>query len=387
MKEKLLSFCMLIAAVWGLAIAMPTEVRAAEFELPELTEDTNNPVWYTIVNNRCGKYATYAGDATKMTLEETATSGSFFYFTGSSDGTVATVKIHNFNTEKSCSETSSWTEDGRVWYIKDVSTAYDGLSISKNDNFSGYDAWNNESGNGLAIAYWTADDIGSTWIIEKVTDASTLIDIASLKNDAVAKMEPMRNAPVLYPTTQLDAYLAKANSTPATNSVKDVATAYNDIVGALKAAQELPNGKKIIFDNIASNHRSGYSFYAKTDSVNAVSDGQTFEDYKYIWTLNGNGDGTFKLYNAELNVYLGSPSQNGKCFTSAASGANYTLRMVDGNNVLLGENIIGLTVGNQTLHQANEGNLMDYGISDFASRWTVKEVTVDVNLHKTAVQA
>ena len=66
MKEKLLSFCMLIAAVWGLAIAMPTEVCAAEYkQLPELTEDTNNPVWYTIKNNRCGKYATYAGDARK----------------------------------------------------------------------------------------------------------------------------------------------------------------------------------------------------------------------------------------------------------------------------------------------------------------------------------
>ena len=389
MKEKLLSFCMLIAVTLGLAIAIPTEVCAAEYkQLPELTDDTNNPVWYTIKNNRCGKYATYAGDAAKMTLESSVTSGSFFYFTGSSDGTMATVKIHNFNTALLCDETNSWTASGREWYIKNATDQYNGLSISKNAEFSGWNSsWNNESGAGKAVAYWYADDIGSTWIIEKVTDASTLIDIAALKADAKAKMELMKNAPVLYPTNSLNSYIAMTDATPGTNSVKDVATAYNSIVGGLNAAQALPDGKKIIFDCSASGGRLGWSFYAKTDSVEAVSDGKAFEDYKYIWTLKHNGDGTYKLYNAELNVYLGSPAQNAKCFTSAASGANYTLRMVDGNNALLGENIIGLTVGNETLHQANGGGLMDYGIGDAASRWIVKEVTVDIDLHKKASQA
>lgn len=389
MKEKLLSFCMLIAVTLGLAIAIPTEVCAAEYkQLPELTDDTNNPVWYTIKNNRCGKYATYAGEAAKMTLESSVTSGSFFYFTGSSDGTMATVKIHNFNTALLCDETNSWTAAGREWYIKNATDQYNGLSISKNAEFSGWNSsWNNESGAGKAVAYWYADDIGSTWIIEKVTDASTFFDIAALKADAKAKMELMKNAPVLYPTNSLNSYIAMTDATPATNSVKDVVTAYNSIVGGLKAAQALPDGKKIIFDCSRDDKRLGWSFYAKTDSVEAVSDGKAFEDYKYIWTLKHNGDGTYKLYNAELNVYLGSPAQNAKCFTSAASGANYTLRMVDGDNALLGENIIGLTVGSETLHQAGGGGLMDYGIGDAASRWIVKEVVVDIDVHKAAVQA
>ncbi|MBO5676459.1 MAG: hypothetical protein J6S07_09120 [Bacteroidaceae bacterium] len=158
MRKFLLTLAVLCGTVG--AWAGPTD-------LPEITTDANNPVWYTIKNVRKAKYATYAGDSQSMTQQNAVEEGSLFYFTGSINDNVATVKIHNkLAGEKLCAATNSWTADGIDWYIS--AKTQTGLSISKTDDFSGNNSWNDFQGKGQTLDYWSATDPGSIWVISKV---------------------------------------------------------------------------------------------------------------------------------------------------------------------------------------------------------------------------
>ena len=142
---------------------------------PELTTDEKNPIWYTIKNVRCGKFATYVGDDKAMTLTSNKLAPTFFYFTGEiTDKDQLKIKIHNYSakasaaqegTEKLCASYNSWTKDGIDWYLLPQNT---GISISNTETPSGDGtSWNNYQGKGEQINYWNAADIGSAWEFEK----------------------------------------------------------------------------------------------------------------------------------------------------------------------------------------------------------------------------
>lgn len=138
---------------------------AGPTDLPEMTTDESNPIWYTIKNVRRGKYATFAGETATMTQtqQDKITQASLFYFTGSVAEGVATVKIHNYSAgNKLCAAYNSWTEAGIDWYIKAQAT---GVSICTSTGE--WDAWNDARGEGELIENWSASDAGSAWVIEK----------------------------------------------------------------------------------------------------------------------------------------------------------------------------------------------------------------------------
>ena len=145
-----------------------TEISSEAHPLSQfITVNEEEIKWLYIKNIRCGKYATYTGESAKMALGADATTKSLFYLTGKVDvsTSMATVKIHNYATEKLCNENKSWTSQGRNWYIQSSQgqNIHPGWAISKTTDLTKNEAWNNESGSGYNIAYWNGNDQGSTW--------------------------------------------------------------------------------------------------------------------------------------------------------------------------------------------------------------------------------
>ena len=153
--------------------------------LPELsTEDDIK--WYTIKNVRKNKYATYAAEG-RMTQQAEVQDASLFYFTGSVENGVATVKIHNGQAGGLLfGDGNAWTEEGIDWYIGAVTST--GVAISKTSNFSGNNSWNDFQGGGAEVDYWGATDAGSIWVIEEFG-----IDV----KETIAKLLKAKESPII----------------------------------------------------------------------------------------------------------------------------------------------------------------------------------------------
>ena len=193
--------------------------------LPEVS--TNDAIkWYTIKNYRQSKYATYAGDNATMTQQANISAAAFFYFTSSS--TEGAVKIHNFSAgDKLCAEYNSWTDTGRDWYLKAQST---GVSICTSTGE--WNAWNDAGGGGQKVEYWSASDAGSAWIIELVTDFTSIIDVPAAKAAAIAELEGLATVSVIYPTAATEAVAA-------INAVEAAGTGLAELNAAIEAINKI----------------------------------------------------------------------------------------------------------------------------------------------------
>ena len=164
----------------------PVAVKESEHALAEfITADENLIKWVNIKNVRCGKYAHYEGESTKMSLkDDKELSKSYFYLTGEIGANSALVKIHNYRTNSLCNETNGWTANGREWTIQ-ASTGEDihpGWAITKGTDLNSNTlSWNNEGGSGNAIAYWTGNDQGSTWAFESASYPGLLARLENMK--------------------------------------------------------------------------------------------------------------------------------------------------------------------------------------------------------------
>ena len=127
----------------GTAWAGPTD-------LPEITTDLENPIYYTIYNTRStqpGGLMYYAGD--EVGMKDGCTSPTLenkykFYFTGSHDA----LYVHNAATSKKLASVGdgnkskgSWTDEGTVWAVG-VSPKGGGLAFGPKGGLNGNGCWN-----------------------------------------------------------------------------------------------------------------------------------------------------------------------------------------------------------------------------------------------------
>ena len=162
--KKISTLLMLFCAFVGMAWAGPTD-------LPTITTDVENPVYYTIYNTRSsqpGGLMYYAGDTvglkdgcTALSLEDKYK----FFFTGTHDA----MYIHNAATGKKLASVDSWTEEGTEWAIG-VSPKGNGLAIGPKGGLDGNGCINeknyetNESTSDFTT--WSANDDGSVFVME-----------------------------------------------------------------------------------------------------------------------------------------------------------------------------------------------------------------------------
>ena len=354
MRKK---FTMLFAALLACVGVMKAEVT----DLPEMS--TGDDIkWYTIKNVRQNKYATYAGDAATMTQDATASAASFFYFTASE--TEGAVKIHNYAAgDNLCAAYNSWTATGIDWYLAAQST---GVSICTSTGE--WNAWNDASGAGQKIEYWSASDAGSAWEISLVTDFSSIIDIAAVKTAACEELDNLAKITVLFG----DATDAKADVeavTAAGTGLDELNAAVETINAVVAEYKKQVNGKNVRFTSYGRNTTDGTDITATTSGAYHTS----LSGDAGIWTLTSNEDGSFKMYNFVSNVYMGATTGNGSHVATCsdfADAAPYTFNAI-------AENTTNLWNKGNTLHADGWGKIVQWNPDNTTSAASIFTVSVE----------
>ena len=142
---------------------------AGPTDLPKITTDLNNPIYYTIVNTRShepGGYMYFAGENVGIKDEQVATVADkhMFYFTGSHDE----LYVHNAATDLKLAYVNSWTEAGTAWAVG-VSPMGGGLAFGPKGGLNSNSCWNDKNystdANTSDFTTWSANDGGSVFLV------------------------------------------------------------------------------------------------------------------------------------------------------------------------------------------------------------------------------
>ena len=141
---------------------------AGPTDLPQITTDLNNPIYYTISNTRSdGKVIYYTAEGVKDENPQVLTDAHKFFFTGSS---LSDVKIHNAEAEKSgllFTGAGAWNATGVSCEI--CVTPYGDGTTGLAIKFSGTSLnEQNQGRNGYTT--WGANDAGSVYVMDLVED-------------------------------------------------------------------------------------------------------------------------------------------------------------------------------------------------------------------------
>ena len=141
---------------------------AGPTDLPQITTDLENPIYYTISNTRSdGKVIYYTAEGVKDENPQVLTDAHKFFFTGAS---LSDVKIHNAEAEKSgllFTGDGAWNETGVSCEI--CVTPYGDGTTGLAIKFSGTSLnEQNQGRNGYTT--WSANDAGSVYVMDLVED-------------------------------------------------------------------------------------------------------------------------------------------------------------------------------------------------------------------------
>ena len=165
-----------------------TTMWAGPTDLPQITTDVNNPIYYTIMNTRSsqpGGYMYFAGESVGIKDEQVVTleDKHMFYFTGSHDA----LYVHNKATDKKLATigngdkaAGSWTAEGTVWAVG-VSPKGSGLAFGPKGGLNGNSCWNECNYKTAAdkpdFTTWSANDDGSVFVVGLAEESS--VDVNS----------------------------------------------------------------------------------------------------------------------------------------------------------------------------------------------------------------
>ena len=164
-----------------------TTMWAGPTDLPQITTDLNNPIYYTIVNTRSsqpGGYMYFAGESVGIKDEQVVTleDKHMFYFTGSHDA----LYVHNKATDKKLATigdgnkaAGSWTAEGTVWAVG-VSPKGGGLAFGPQGGLNGNSCWNEcnykTAEDKPDFTTWSANDDGSIFLVALAEDCEININ-------------------------------------------------------------------------------------------------------------------------------------------------------------------------------------------------------------------
>ena len=381
MRKK---FTLLFASLLAFAGA----AKAGVTDLPEMS--TEGAIkYYTIKNTRSGKYANYAGDATKMTQVSTTTASSLFYFTASDAETAkgfTPVMIHNYATTNLLEGFESWTAEGKTWYfvVDSLNETPAGLHITNVAKFEGWTALNDESKS--TITNYLAKDAGSVFVVEEVTDFSTVIDIPVLKAAAKAELEALLTLPAYY-SGVAEAIAKVEGITAASNSLADLDAAAKAIAKTVldykNAAHQALSAKYFTIHTPA--RPNGYMEMADAKVVGKAEAASPAA----VWQFVSDNNGSLNVYNPYTGKYLCKATNGVVAVTTEQANAGAYIMQY---NVVeeFPEATVKITSNGQAIHMdGNYSHLVKWNDGG-ASQWILTEITdftTLVGLHQAATVA
>ena len=153
---------------------------AGPTDLPQITTDLENPIYYTIVNTRShepGGYMYFAGENVGLKDEQVAKieAKHKFYFTGSHDA----LYVHNAATDLKLASVGSWSASGAEWAVG-VSPKGSGLAFGPKGGLNSNSCWNDKNfstdANTSDFTTWSANDDGSVFLVALAEDCGINVD-------------------------------------------------------------------------------------------------------------------------------------------------------------------------------------------------------------------
>lgn len=286
---SLLSVFMMCCAMWAGSQTIPTLSTGSEYH------------YYAIKNTRSNNYLYWSANNVRIQQNSSlpSTIGYFYFTAGSTAATtdgVTSIKIHNLGTSMLMAGFASWTEGGANWYVKagsyETST---GIAFATHEQFGENQCWNNYQNAGKEIAPYKID-AGSLFEVEAISISQMLSEIKGLIDKYASYIgQPLG-------CTQED-YNAL---TEIYNKYKDATSITPSDYNAIQTAKNtfmynagLADGTIVILGNLG--HTSDYVYTNGTQ----VNRGTAKNSYSYEWTLKKQPNGSFKLYNAYTDKYVG----------------------------------------------------------------------------------
>ena len=345
---------------------------AGPTDLPTLTTDEANPVWYTISNTRStsGKYIYWNGDNAEIQDANTLSAASFFYFTGTETDGVLTVKIHNFATDKLFASEKSWTIGGT-----DVTigvTPHGEKNTGLYIGFSG--TYLNERNHNSGYTTWSADDAGSIFVMEPVTDFTSVIDVPAAKTAAIAELNNLATVSVIYPAATTEAVAAIEAVQAAGTGLAELNAAIeaiDAIVANYKTnAYQALDGKYFTIQTLSKERTKGFMQM----STSTIVGSETASAPANLWQFVEN-NGAVNIYNPYTGLYMCEPGNNSANIAVTANkdeaGAYHLVVFAGAEN---SNAKIKLTSNGKSVHMAGGSTLVRWD-NGGASEWQVVEVT------------
>ena len=284
---SLLSVFMMCCAMWAGSQTIPTLSTGSEYH------------YYAIKNTRSNKYLYWSANNVRIQQNSSlpSTVGYFYFTAGSTAATtngVTSIKIHNLGTSMLMAGFASWTEGGANWYVKAGSyNTSTGIAFATNEQFGSEQCWN--SYNGTEVGPYHIDD-GSLFEVEAISNSQILSEIKGLIDKYASYIgQPLGCTQESY-NALTDIYNKYINATSITPSdYNAIQTAKNTFM----YNAGLADGTIVILGNLR--YTNDYVYTNGTQ----VNRGTAKNSYSYEWTLKKQPNGSFKLYNAYTDKYVG----------------------------------------------------------------------------------
>lgn len=242
------------------------------------------------------------------------------------------------------------------WYIKKHGTNNEYL----NNRFYNLALWNESAALGNS---------GSAFKFEAVDDVSAYVTAA--QNKIVGRAEDWKNMPAIWAeaAATYDALNGVTLSNPVTNA--EIVAAAEAQAAAGAAFVSAVNNQKVTLLNCATNNeRSGAAMYVDNSSSKVKGRTPAAITVEEVMVLKANPDFTIKLYNAQTDKYVGTPTGTTSGTTSAvalASAGNFDIF----SQASAGQNkAIFCLNGAASMHLLNGLNISNYSsTTDVASYW------------------
>lgn len=390
---------------YPVALYAVNELSVSEFGLqvstaPTATSWAENTKWYKMKMERSSwRYVEtgygYTDANGKLTINKTASSNSLtgawavvgdntngyrFYnmgegpskvlgITGSEDN-ARTAMVDASNPGSGVTTTFDITYSDGNWYIKKHGTTNEYIN-----NRSYYVAlWNHSTALGNS---------GSAFVFEPINDVSTFATASQTR--LLNRVGMWKKVPAIWAgaTTAYDALNVTLSETVTNEELVRLAEAQQTARAAFVSAVD---GVRVTASNRdnATAARIGAFMYMKSDDSNKLW-GRTTSTLTMdeVFTLKANSDFSFKIYNANVDKYVGTPtSDNGTSAVAVGSAVDFDLYTSNGFN----DNVVVFCInGTATMHLYNSLKVGSYSsTTDMASRWLLN---TDVSRHdlKTAI--
>lgn len=281
-----------------------------------------------------------------------------------SEGNARTAMVDASNPGSGVTTTFDITYSDGKWYIKKHGTANE--YINNRDYYVAL--WNNSTALGNS---------GSAFFFEPINDVSTFATAS--QTPLLNRVGMWKKVPAIWAgaTTAYDALNVTLSETVTNEELVRLAEAQQTARAAFVSAVDGVRFTASNRDN-ATAARIGAFMYMKSDNSNNLwgrtTSTATMDE---VFTLKANSDISFKIYNANVDKYVGTPTGNSTPAVAVGNATDFDLYTSNGFN----DNVVIFCInGTATMHLYNTLKVGNYSsTTDMASRWLLN---TDVSRHE-----